>query len=1280
MLRGNVMVVARFRPLSAKETKEGDSDESYKFHDAKSVQVSDGDPSGMGRGGTFTFDRTFPMNSTQADVYAATGAGMVDELFLGFNCTILAYGQTGSGKTHTMLGDLESKEHGGVIPRLVGSVFRHVDEYFSTSSEVDLELAVTFVEIYMDRVKDLVQPSNRNLKIREDANTGIWIEGVSETVVVNLAEVLDIMSTGQKNRAMASTNMNEHSSRSHSVFILKIIQRQKEDGSFKTSKLILVDLAGSEKVSKTQAAGQTLREAQKINKSLSALGNVIQKLTSGSTHIPYRDSKLTRVLSDSLGGNSKTCLIITASPAMSNMEETLSTMRFGSRAKLIKNKPKVNEEKSIEQYKRELRESKRTVSSLRDEIEALQGAASNGEEIRLVREACEKRVEDVKQTHEKQLRSTQDRHSAALRIKESELRDALLLHANDVERLGGEIESKVEANAAQAETIAQLRRDAEQLQSKMKAAAASHAESLAKAQEDAKNNLEKAVEAEKEVAAKQLEMERKAHSESTRVAQDEGAAALKAAVERTRAELTQDYEAKIAELVQGHQKELNKTQKAADDAKILFEAQIKETESKCTQLEDKLKSSKTAHEFSIAEMEQHCTDTVNEVKAAHEKALDTMRKKGLEAMAKAQSDTKAEAQAEAQKAMDASEAEHQAAMSRAAKTHAAEVSKYQTELKEAENKATKLEQQMEVLRREQTERIRNLEGKITDLESVKTRIEIEVERKAGEATLAAKECKGLENQVEALKGALASSKQSVKAVSKQADRTASDLDASRKQVSEAKKEMQLAKDDAAAKDAEIAELRQQIKKNRADSARRQRLAVETAKSAERQTVQKLIRAQHEAELREMSENEEARVAELKRTLGKQFSAELEELGTSLKEAREQSTALKAQLAEAQAQVQKQSVPGELCESKKKSGPTRSFLLYNSAVKQEQTPTRSRLPSDGKVAGSLKTPPVPFRRPPQPPRSRSAAVPNVASPATPAGRRVLGTSTRHNSDSVLISPVGSDTSNLEKTMVKFDESINLDDAARSGERLRLYRAKERLEIRSQASDSEDGKTGKAIESNVMFRVCDEVAGQSGQRFLQLADETGWVLARHPEMKRSLVMYLGQFGGGTDASVAEDSSLSHSHLSTPFMSPSPYLQRRRMFDYRSNRGFFMLTAISVCISHGVLEDYGAIREVTSIILKIQDKAEELEIPFYLYHVWILQQFQNLKTLSARLFNTLMQNREVLSKLAKQSLERLEDVNENDSHSSHSRSGTKERSSSQRQTALLCDGPSIERRANA
>ena len=175
---------------------------------------------------------------------------------------------------------------------------------------------------------------------------------MTESYVGEQDEVYDIMKIGNENRAIGVTDMNKQSSRSHSIFIMTITQHNSSDFSTKTGKLYLVDLAGSEKISKTGAKGQTLDEAKTINKSLTTLGIVIKCLTDGkSTHVPYRDSKLTRILSESLGGNSKTCLIITCSPSIFNEAETISTLRFGKRAKQIKNKPKINKEFSIQELK-----------------------------------------------------------------------------------------------------------------------------------------------------------------------------------------------------------------------------------------------------------------------------------------------------------------------------------------------------------------------------------------------------------------------------------------------------------------------------------------------------------------------------------------------------------------------------------------------------------------------------------------------------------------------------------------------------------------------------------------------------------------------------------------------------------------------------------------------------------------------------------------------------------------------------------------------------------------
>ena len=205
----------------------------------------------------------------------------------------------------------------------------------------------------MERIKDLLDQTKDNLKIHEEKNKGVYIAGLTETYIYNETEVLSIMRIGNSSRSVASTNMNEQSSRSHSLFIMTVTQTNLDDSSCKIGKLYLVDLAGSEKIQKTGAKGQTLEEAKTINKSLSTLGNVISALTDGSSkHVPYRDSKLTRLLSESLGGNAKTSLIITCSPSVYNEHETVSTLRFGTRARNIKNTPRVNREFTVAELKK----------------------------------------------------------------------------------------------------------------------------------------------------------------------------------------------------------------------------------------------------------------------------------------------------------------------------------------------------------------------------------------------------------------------------------------------------------------------------------------------------------------------------------------------------------------------------------------------------------------------------------------------------------------------------------------------------------------------------------------------------------------------------------------------------------------------------------------------------------------------------------------------------------------------------------------------------------------
>jgi kinesin family protein 5 len=312
------------------------------------------------------------MNSRQADVFDFSIRPTVDDILNGYNGTVFAYGQTGAGKSYTMMGnDIDDEEQKGIIPRIVEQIFASI---LSSAGNIEYTVRVSYMEIYMERIRDLLQPQNDNLPVHEEKSRGVYVKGLLEIYVSSVQEVYEVMRRGGLARAVAATNMNQESSRSHSIFVVTITQKNVETGSAKSGQLFLVDLAGSEKVGKTGASGQTLEEAKKINKSLSALGMVINSLTDGkSTHIPYRDSKLTRILQESLGGNSRTTLIINCSPSSYNGQETLGTLRFGMRAKSIKNKAKVNAELSPMELKIMLKKAETKVSSFENYISTLEG-------------------------------------------------------------------------------------------------------------------------------------------------------------------------------------------------------------------------------------------------------------------------------------------------------------------------------------------------------------------------------------------------------------------------------------------------------------------------------------------------------------------------------------------------------------------------------------------------------------------------------------------------------------------------------------------------------------------------------------------------------------------------------------------------------------------------------------------------------------------------------------------------------------------------------------------
>uniref|UniRef100_A0A3B3WH72 Kinesin-like protein n=1 Tax=Poecilia mexicana TaxID=48701 RepID=A0A3B3WH72_9TELE len=262
-------------------------------------------------------------------------------------------------------GKLHDPEMMGIIPRIVQDIFNYI---YSMDENSEFHIKVSYFEIYLDKIRDLLDVTKTNLSVHEDKNRVPFVKGCTERFVCSPDEVMDAIDEGKNNRHVAVTNMNEHSSRSHSIFLINIKQENTQTEQKLTGKLYLVDLAGSEKVGKTGAEGTVLDEAKMINKSLSSLGNVISALAEGSSYVPYRDSKMTRILQDSLGGNCRTTMVICCSPSAFNDAETRSTLLFGQRAKTIKNTVSLNVELTAEQWKKKWEKEKEKNKTLRTTI------------------------------------------------------------------------------------------------------------------------------------------------------------------------------------------------------------------------------------------------------------------------------------------------------------------------------------------------------------------------------------------------------------------------------------------------------------------------------------------------------------------------------------------------------------------------------------------------------------------------------------------------------------------------------------------------------------------------------------------------------------------------------------------------------------------------------------------------------------------------------------------------------------------------------------------------
>jgi kinesin family member 3B len=259
-----------------------------------------------------------------------------------------------------MEGTRESPDQKGIIPRTFEQIWSHINR----TQNMNFLVAVSYLEIYMEELRDLLKPGNNHLELREREN-GICVPNLHSVLCKSVEDMMNVMNVGNKNRTVGFTNMNEHSSRSHAVFVIKIEMCEMDSTQIKVGCLNLVDLAGSERQSKTGATAERLKEASKINRALSSLGNVISALAEKSPHVPYRDSKLTRLLQDSLGGNSKTIMIANIGPSEYNYNETLTTLRYAHRAKTIQNKPVKNEDPQdtkLREYQEEIARLKKLIS------------------------------------------------------------------------------------------------------------------------------------------------------------------------------------------------------------------------------------------------------------------------------------------------------------------------------------------------------------------------------------------------------------------------------------------------------------------------------------------------------------------------------------------------------------------------------------------------------------------------------------------------------------------------------------------------------------------------------------------------------------------------------------------------------------------------------------------------------------------------------------------------------------------------------------------------------
>lgn len=452
----NIVVAVRVRPFNGREKKL----KSKLCIEMDGKQTIIKHPEGKEEQKRFTFDYSYWSHTTDHPNFANNqtlfkdlGGIVLQNAWEGFNCCLLAYGQTGAGKSYSMVGYGEDK---GIVPLSCEEMFKRMEA--DKNPDVQYIVEVSMLEIYNENVQDLLNPDSRSksgLRVRDHPVMGPYAEGLTSHVVSTYEEISGLMELGTKNRTVQATKMNKTSSRAHTIFLIKFVTRtydaETKKKSDKTSKINLVDLAGSERISKTGAKGSTLREGVNINKSLSALGNVINALSKTlghkkkkKVHIPYRDSKLTWLLKQSLGGNSKTIMIAAISPALDNFDESMQTLRYANRAKMIKNRAKINEDENarvIKELKAEIARLK-MMTQRAGSVPIQQGDSAKDRELAEMREKLlenERLIKEQNETYESKLKrlSTQKLLKRQRSMLKDMRQDICLINLNQDEQMDG---------------------------------------------------------------------------------------------------------------------------------------------------------------------------------------------------------------------------------------------------------------------------------------------------------------------------------------------------------------------------------------------------------------------------------------------------------------------------------------------------------------------------------------------------------------------------------------------------------------------------------------------------------------------------------------------------------------------------------------------------------------------------------------------------------------------------------------------------------------------------